>query len=330
VVDAATISVVASRVNGIPLPSPVSSVNVQPLDIIEVDLMAGGWGTNIDTVKICQVTLDLSTMIDQSGPVACGSVKPLNYDDPILAAAGWFINTDSLQRGVCAEPSVDLGASCVSTNTLCTGSTCVDGICAGGPNVGEVCATQENQCNGGACVTRPDFIMADFNDQICATSTWPFYRLGCTLLLGDGLADDGAEHYLGTVLLEVGAEAKGTFTLNIDGMPYSFLSDPNFIDAPLTRNPLTIHLPDSCTTSGSGACCDRTNPDPLAATGVCTNNVAWGDCQGPDLVWTQGQTCSQVECAATLQAIPTVSEWGLVLLTLLLLVGAKIRRTKSA
>jgi hypothetical protein len=58
--------------------------------------------------------------------------------------------------------------------------------------------------------------------------------------------------------------------------------------------------------------------------GICTDGVIQADCQGENLIWTKGAACSQVDCPATFQAIPTVSEWGLVVLALLLLVGAKV------
>jgi len=73
-----------------------------------------------------------------------------------------------------------------------------------------------------------------------------------------------------------------------------------------------------------GACCNTINPDPLAREGVCTDGVIQADCQGEDLIWTKATLCSNVDCPATFQAIPTVSEWGLVVLALLLLVGAKV------
>ncbi|MFH1110145.1 MAG: DUF4114 domain-containing protein [Planctomycetota bacterium] len=106
-----------------------------------------------------------------------------------------------------------------------------------------------------------------------------------------------------------------------------------------------------------GACCNL-------LTGVCTDPVFFGDCQGDQQAWTKGVTCADVTCDArpgaccdhdtfggcsvTTQAecgcekcewfklmtceqiecvhnaIPTVSQWGLAILTLLLLTGAKI------
>jgi len=72
-----------------------------------------------------------------------------------------------------------------------------------------------------------------------------------------------------------------------------------------------------------GACCNHINPDPLAGTGVCTDGVLWADCQG-DVTWTKGTSCSAVTCDATFQAIPAVSEWGLLVLALLMAIIGKL------
>jgi hypothetical protein len=64
-----------------------------------------------------------------------------------------------------------------------------------------------------------------------------------------------------------------------------------------------------------GACCDHDT------FGGCTETTFNG-CQGPKLEFTKGALCVNIDCLH--EAIPTVSEWGLVVLTLLLLVGAKV------
>jgi len=88
----------------------------------------------------------------------------------------------------------------------------------------------------------------------------------------------------------------------------------------------TINTPCSGVTCEAvpGACCDGLNPDPLATVGICTDGVIMADCQGETLTWTKNALCSEIPCPAIFQAIPTVSEWGLVVLALLLLVGAKV------
>ncbi len=64
-----------------------------------------------------------------------------------------------------------------------------------------------------------------------------------------------------------------------------------------------------------GACCDLSS-------GTCANNVRRGDCPPPNFVFHNAQNCANIVCD---QAIPTVSEWGLAVLAMLLLIGAKLR-----
>jgi len=64
-----------------------------------------------------------------------------------------------------------------------------------------------------------------------------------------------------------------------------------------------------------GSCCDS---DPF---GSCTDTTQAG-CTCDKCEWLKLQSCSTIEC--THNSIPTVSEWGLVVLTLLLLTGAKV------
>ena len=66
----------------------------------------------------------------------------------------------------------------------------------------------------------------------------------------------------------------------------------------------------------AGACCDH---DPF---GVCTNGVTRAACACPTCDWEKLGSCSELDCPHN--AIPTVGEWGLVVLSLLLLTGAKL------
>lgn len=63
-----------------------------------------------------------------------------------------------------------------------------------------------------------------------------------------------------------------------------------------------------------GACCNT-------RFGTCTQDTLAG-CQGANFNWTKGAACSEQTCPDPF--VPTVSEWGLVIMTLLLLIGAKV------
>ncbi|UCC28983.1 MAG: FG-GAP repeat protein [Phycisphaerales bacterium] len=64
-----------------------------------------------------------------------------------------------------------------------------------------------------------------------------------------------------------------------------------------------------------GACCYLTD-------GTCTDGVLQADCQGPGQEWFGGMRCDEIDCPGP---IPTVSQWGLLIMGLLLLTGLKIR-----
>jgi hypothetical protein len=72
-----------------------------------------------------------------------------------------------------------------------------------------------------------------------------------------------------------------------------------------------------------GACCDSGNGMPSAAT---CSDTSLAECQCETCSWSKDASCADVKAsgACLLNPIPTVSEWGLVILTLLLLTGAKI------
>jgi hypothetical protein len=63
---------------------------------------------------------------------------------------------------------------------------------------------------------------------------------------------------------------------------------------------------------GDGACC--------RIDGTCSNGVDAQDCLAP-AVWHPGLTCAQVRCDPT---VPTVSDWGLAVLALLLAASGKV------
>ncbi len=65
-----------------------------------------------------------------------------------------------------------------------------------------------------------------------------------------------------------------------------------------------------------GACCDH---DPF---GACTDGLTQAGCDCASCEWSEGGLCAELDCVH--QTIPAVGEWGIGILTLLLLTGAKI------
>jgi hypothetical protein len=74
---------------------------------------------------------------------------------------------------------------------------------------------------------------------------------------------------------------------------------------------------DAGCTAGTGACC---NPDPLVP---CTENVKLSECLCATCIWHKLQACADIDCPRS-NSIPTASNWGLAVLSLLLMIGAKI------
>lgn len=73
-------------------------------------------------------------------------------------------------------------------------------------------------------------------------------------------------------------------------------------------------VPDGCEI---GACCDR---EPF---GTCNDALLRERCDCPTCEWTELASCAEIECSH--ESIPAVGAWGLAVLSLLLLIAAKIR-----
>ena len=71
----------------------------------------------------------------------------------------------------------------------------------------------------------------------------------------------------------------------------------------------------------TGACCNAANP---SGSPLCTDNVLANDCVAAGLSHFPGMTCADVEASGACVAVPAVSEWGLVVLTLIGLVSGSI------
>ena len=73
---------------------------------------------------------------------------------------------------------------------------------------------------------------------------------------------------------------------------------------------------DTACIADTGACCDH---DPF---GPCDDDTVSSDCRCATCTWYKLQACADLDCVPT--PIPAISEWGLAILTLLLLTAAKI------
>ncbi len=203
------------------------------------------------------------------------------------------------------------------------------------------------------CVQRPDFIFAglDHTPSVSTSTLDYFWGIGSVDCVPD-LDGGQTKFYFGTLLLDVPPAATGTYNVN-------FLDDPNFTlwclcpgcllwGTELTPGQITIipgasdcngnGVPDESEpdTDGDGTIdgCDGCPNDPnKTEPGVCGCGVdddpdADGDgipdcvdeCPGVD------DDAFAPDCAV---AIPTVSAWGLAVMTLLLLLLAKLYACRS-
>jgi hypothetical protein len=276
---------------------PTLSVFVRPGDMITTEMFFSGWGGNIPEARGFEVKLGLR---DGATSGAHGTVLPLGWDAPLGA-----INCTS-------------AADCPPAYPMCNAGSCR------GPN---------HDPESGAFITtsRSDYLLfgfPGFSGEAVDNLNYKYFGI---LEDQTGSADSGVPSYAGTLLLVASEDSCGTFTFGFPQdedtayqlFPIIFDSSRPPLTLGLTPRPLIVHVcaenGDSCSgvESCDGACCDPWNGD-------CQNAVAQAKCACPGCVWTGGADCVDIECKAEFVAIPTVSQWGLVVLTLLLLTGGKV------
>jgi len=338
VAQAATYRAKAVAVNGTDI-AETNTVGAVPGDIIEVDWTLSGWGTDISTLQIMQFATDNAGMIDIEtlGAAGCGSIRPLNHDTQDLRPTGAYISIGD--RGICSGGTND-GEACVDSSLdctagICVGGTaqgqacsgavdcpggvcetgeCIDGVCSGGRNRTNTCELPENQCDGGTCEPRSDYVFDGLSvlSAVDTFTAFPNYRYGGTLFVDTGPTDpsvclggtnasgpcDGAEDcpggtcnivefYVGTALLEVQEGADGEFTYDLLENNSTFVIGPSQIEASLNVEPLTINV-DGPVCVGRGACC--------LAVGDCQDEYVESQCTNEGGVFAgEDTTCTSQE-----------------------------------
>jgi hypothetical protein len=262
------------------------------------------------------------------------------WDDLVPPPLGSEISFTILKKMTCGEPIPD-GACCDGTTGVCSDGVpveqCVCDQCTWSEN--KYCSMVECVQHTGACCDGETGICTDgvvpaecnceqcepFKDQTCAEIECLRHTGACCHGI-DGTCSDGVypEDCMGdqevwskgltcgevTCVEHTGACCDGLTGACTDGV----------FDQNCTCEKCTWTKGEDCAAVGCtaelGACCDHDG-------GNCTSTtMAQCNCEKCD--WTQDADCSEVECAANFTPIPTVSEWGLAILALLLLVGAKI------
>lgn len=207
-----------------------------------------------------------------------------------------LVNSDAPQGAgtACATPE----ACCFSDNTC----QMLDPLCCveqGGTTHGQgsVCAGMEGCCDGDACY------MADRS---------------CCLANGDTPQGTGTACTVPQACCLQG----GAVCFDIDPLCCAELGDDVQGEGSACRGDANGDgIDDACLQLG--ACCDAGSGLPGGATCSTTTML---DCRCPTCTWYEGRSCQELENddLCLVNAIPTVSEWGLVIMTLLLLTGAKV------
>jgi hypothetical protein len=176
---------------------------------------------------------------------------------------------------------------------------------------------------------RPNFAHAGNGLAAVSMRTSINYFYGSTafpnILLGPTDPGPNGAFYAGTLTLDVPLDASGTFTVGFDITPptitiSSFFDlyppgggGPDIVTVGVTsQEPLVIRI-------APGACCD-------GQTASCTV-TSHPLCTCAECTWTADASCEQITCLQA--AIPTVSHWGLLFMTLLLLIAGKLYRPRS-
>ena len=348
------VSLQAVAINSQPI-EPTNCLTSSLGDLIEAEFFVSGWGPAIGDLRSYQLGL-LGRRGVSSGQF--GLVLPVGWDRPLDEV---FCSLDEH----CPPDLHCMGHLCVcSSDEDCPPDLfCFSGGCVG-PN--------HNPSEGAWIdATRGDFVLVDLGEVIQGIGTefldYLYFAVGVER---GGVPDPGEARYAGTLLLEVSDDACGRFTFGLDaedprypGVGRTLFVNNDADAVSVYTRPLVIETPscdcnnnfvrdDEEISAGGAFDCDgdgvldQCEPD-------CNVNGVPDDCDLADCadeVWCEDCNSNGVldECDiadGTLTdadgngvpdscfiPIPTVSQWGLVAMTLILLTTSKIlfRRRRAA
>lgn len=317
---------------------------------------------NEHTGACCDHNLPGGSCVDNVPGSQCVNVNPEDQFEYFKGMTCADVETQGLcneHTGACCDHAL-AGGACTDAIPA---SICFDGS-RSQPEYfkGETCATIEAQglCNehiGACCDRRISDPVQRCQDNVpqslCIIDDPSQVRWFKDTLCGQLDADQCSEHTGACCDTSPGAggpEPEGACT---DGLTPGQCSG---VQRRWVKDTLCADIEPACLET-TGACCNTLE-------GSCANNTYFGECQGDQRIWSKAAACDDVECEARLGAccdqdpfgicqvttnagcncdkcvwsklltcdqidcthnsIPTVSEWGLVVLTLLLLTGAKL------
>lgn len=289
-----------TKVNGEECPScPTSNLpveEVRPGDVITIEAFMEHWEDDPDT-GICDYGAGCSVATQNCS----GSFECVPY--PRVVAYQWALNDANLSSGLAGylsplEIPCENNADCTHDLSHCT---CAAGVCAN-----SVCNLQ------GALyidASRPDFLFPGAPTLLVSSVG---YMHLAAIIAQQGIPDSGNPVYLGTLLIKASADARGTFTVDVIRNPdFTSASDQVGLGIEIQSfTPATINLcpivdsPNDCNGNGLP---DECEPDDADGDGLID------DCDPCPADFTN-------QCPA---GIPAASTWGIIVMTLLLMVGAK-------
>jgi hypothetical protein len=171
-------------------------------------------------------------------------------------------------------------------------------------------------------------LAANYGPEVAAGRDW---LLGMQLPSGGFLSYPGGDQNTeveGEALsaLRAAQELLGACCNRITGVCVDDVEDVNCAgaDDEFTAGVLCSELSPACTPAPRGACCDESDF-------TCADDVLQRDCDGPLMRWANGVACVDLDppCEAPAPVIPTVGQWGLVVMTLLGLAAGTILFRRS-
>lgn len=331
--DAAMVALRAVKINDVAV-SPTNAIEALPGDRIEVELRVWGWSADVPGSRLKTYQF----MIDGRGCYASGTAG-------LLLPANWQAPPDIVECTAdsdCPSATPKCGVVNITgqNNRACLLGCGTNADC---PSHYPVCLrvnSSTSRCVGNGHTVlrlerfafiesfRPDYVHVGNGFSAVSLITSINYVFGSTVYPNVSAAPldpgEAGALYAGTLTLDIPWNAGGTFAMDFaippGGIPTSgtfmVLSTPANPDGntnvPVLTQPLTVGIV-------SGACCDG-----LSAQCSVTTHM---QCDCPQCQWTEDATCEDIGCQRI--PIPTASEWGLVTLALLLLIGGKLYRRSS-
>ena len=215
---------------------------------------------------------------------------------------GNTINVEFVKKTSCYEP--------IPEGACCDGNTgeCIDNVpveqCVGDQMEwfdNKLCSMIECLRHTGAC--------CDGTNGVCVNDLYP-----------EDCTGDQQEWFKGLTCLDIVCEEHtGACCDNLTGSCMDDTLQGDCLGGPYAQPEwfkMTLCGEIQCVPA-MGACCDHDD-------GSCTQMTQAACLALPKGEWFKATDCAAIECVANFIPIPTVSEWGLAILALLLLVGAKV------